>query len=406
MLHKLTSSLLMLFMAAAITHAADISGKWRSSFDTQIGMQKYTFDFKQDSEIVTGTAVAEVGEMKRDVELKDVKVEGDAISFYETIQFQDNEIRIDYTGKFKGDEISLTRKVGDFATEEITLKRGDFSNSDEKPQERRARRAPEIQLGPDDKAAFPSAPEGFDKVRDGVPQGHIETVEYESKSAGYTRRMVVYTPPMYVIEKDYPVLYLLHGIGDIEADWTRKGNAATILDNLIADKKVEPMIVVMPNGRAAEDMTPQTPWGEQFSAFAAFEQDLLQDVIPTIEREYQVKTNREHRAIAGLSMGGGQTLNFGLGNLDTFAWIGGFSSAPNTKPVEELIPDPKEAAKKIKLLWISCGDQDGLINISQAYHAYLKENNIKHIWHVDSGGHTWPVWKNDLYLLTQLLFKK
>ncbi|MBZ0255642.1 hypothetical protein K8I31_06245 [bacterium] len=391
----------MLLTLGSLVFAADISGKWHAEFDTQIGKQKYAFDFKQDGDKITGTAVAYIEDAKRDVELKDVKVDGVSISFYEVFGFQDNEIRIEYSGTIKGDEISFSRKVGDFATEELTAKR----EAPKETQERRPRRAPEIKLGPDDKAAFPPAPEGFDKVRDGVPQGHIETIEYDSKSAGYTRKMVVYTPPNYMIEKSYPVLYLLHGIGDVEVDWTRKGNAGAILDNLIADKKAVPMIVVMPNGRANENMTPQTPWGEQFAAFAAFEQDLLNDVIPYIERECQVKADREHRAIAGLSMGGGQTLNFGLGNLDTFAWIGGFSSAPNTKPVEENLPNPKEAAKKIKLLWISCGDKDGLINLSQAYHAYLKENGVDHIWHVDSGGHEWPVWKNDLYLLAQLLFK-
>ena len=113
-----------------------------------------------------------------------------------------------------------------------------------------------------------------------------------------------------------------------------------------------------------------------------------------------MKSDREHRALAGLSMGGGQSLNFGLKHLDTFASVGGFSSAPNTKPAADLIPDP-EAAKKLRLLWISCGDQDRLMNISQRFHAALEEKNVPHVWHVDSGGHTWPVWKNDLYLLSQ-----
>jgi enterochelin esterase-like enzyme len=139
-------------------------------------------------------------------------------------------------------------------------------------------------------------------------------------------------------------------------------------------------------------------------AFAKFEQDLLKDVIPFVESHYPTKPGRENRALAGLSMGGGQSLNFGLGHLDTFAWIGGFSSAPNTKPPADLVPDA-EAAKKLKLLWISCGDQDGLIGISQGVHKYLKEKNVPHTWHVDSGAHAFPVWKNDLYLFSQLLFR-
>jgi enterochelin esterase-like enzyme len=104
-------------------------------------------------------------------------------------------------------------------------------------------------------------------------------------------------------------------------------------------------------------------------------------------------------------MGGGQSLNFGLAHLDTFAWIGGFSSAPNTKAPEQLVPNPEEAIQKLKLLWVSCGDQDGLINISQRFHAYLKEKNVPHVWHVDSGRHEWPVWKNDLYLFSQQIFR-
>jgi enterochelin esterase-like enzyme len=140
-------------------------------------------------------------------------------------------------------------------------------------------------------------------------------------------------------------------------------------------------------------------------AFAVFERDLIDDLIPFVESKYSVKRDRENRALAGLSMGGGQSLNFGLGHLDLFAWIGGFSSAPNTKMPEELVPDPAKAAEMLKLLWISCGDRDGLIYISQRTHAYLKDKNVPHIWHVDSGGHDFTVWTNDLYLFAQRIFR-
>jgi enterochelin esterase-like enzyme len=262
-----------------------------------------------------------------------------------------------------------------------------------------------VKLGPDDKAAFPAAPAGFDAKREDIARGKLETVEYDSKTVGVKRRMVIYTPPGYSKANKYPVFYLLHGIGDEEGDWSKKGSAEGILDNLHADKKVVPMIVVMPNGRASATATVQTPWNEQFSAFENFEKDLLSDVIPYVESRYSVKARREHRALAGLSMGGGQSLNFGLHHLGTFAWVGGFSSAPNTKLAAELIPDPEATVKKLKLLWVSCGDKDGLMNITHRFRAYLKERNVPHIWHVDSGGHTWPVWKNDLYLLAQLLFR-
>jgi enterochelin esterase-like enzyme len=144
---------------------------------------------------------------------------------------------------------------------------------------------------------------------------------------------------------------------------------------------------------------------DKVQAFATFEKDLLNDLIPFIEKKYPVLKDREHRAIAGLSMGGGQSLNFGLGNLDQFAWIGGFSSAPNTKPPEQLLPNPEDARKKLKLLWISCGDNDGLITFSQRTHDYLNANDVPHIYYIEPGVHDFKVWKNSLFMFSQLLFK-
>ncbi len=140
-------------------------------------------------------------------------------------------------------------------------------------------------------------------------------------------------------------------------------------------------------------------------AFAKFERDLLDDVIPAIESRYSVQADREHRALAGLSMGGGQSLNFGLAHLDTFAWVAGFSSAPNTKPPEQLMTDPAAAAKQLKLLWLSCGNKDGLIRISQGVHGYLKEKGVPHIWNVDGNAHDPTHWKNNLWLFVQRIFK-
>ncbi len=165
------------------------------------------------------------------------------------------------------------------------------------------------------------------------------------------------------------------------------------------------MIVVLPNGRAQPNDRAEGNIYSHAPAFEKFEADLLKDLIPFMESHYPVKSGPENRAIAGLSMGGGQALNFGLGNLDSFAWVGGFSSAPNTRTPEKLLPNPEEAARKLKLLWISCGDQDGLINISRRTHVYFKQKNVSHIWHVDSGGHNMSVWKNDLYLFTQRTFR-
>jgi enterochelin esterase-like enzyme len=251
------------------------------------------------------------------------------------------------------------------------------------------------------------APRGFDALRTDIPHGEIDTIRYASTTVGTTRKALIYTPPGYSKNKKYPVFYLLHGIGGDEREWLNGGKPQVIFDNLYGEKKMEPMIVVMPNGRAMKD---DRALGNIFDsakvqAFTTFEADLLIDLIPFIEKNYPVYNDREHRALAGLSMGGGQSLNFGLGNLDKFAWIGGFSSAPNTKKPEELVPDPAEARKKLKLLWISCGDSDRLISFSQRTHDYLEEKNVPHIYYIEPGIHDFRVWKNDLYMFSHLLFK-
>lgn len=319
-------------------------------------------------------------------------------------------------------------------------------------------------------AGLSNAPQGFDTRRDGIEHGKTETVAYDSKSVGGKRKMVVYTPPGYSKDRKYPVLYLLHGAGDDETGWQKKGAADSILDNLSAGKKIVPMIVVMPNGFARPPGAPrgfgpgtffaaalfkkadadkdgkvtQEEWlaaakkfyqgcdrdnkgalderqiaegmnallrdaaapaggGRRgFGANSLFENDLLKDVIPYIESHYPVQADREHRAIAGLSMGGGQALTIGLKHLDTFAFVGGFSSALFGNQGNPLTED---AGKKLRLLWLSCGDEDRLMDASKAFHTALEAKKVPHLWHIDSGGHTWPVWKNDLYLLAQMLFR-
>jgi enterochelin esterase-like enzyme len=248
---------------------------------------------------------------------------------------------------------------------------------------------------------------GFDMATESIPHGKIDTITYNSTTVGTNRKALIYTPPGYSKDKKYPVLYLLHGIGGDEKEWLNGGHPEIILDNLYAEKKVEPMIVVLPNGRAMKDdrATGNIMAPDKVQAFATFEKDLLHDLIPFIEKKYPVINDREHRAIAGLSMGGGQSLNFGLGNLDQFAWVGGFSSAPNTRKPEELVPHPAKAREQLKLLWISCGDKDGLIGFSKRTHDYLKTNNVPHIYYVDHGYHDFQIWKNSLYMYSQLIFK-
>ncbi len=256
-------------------------------------------------------------------------------------------------------------------------------------------------------SSFTQAPMGFDQHKPEVSKGKIDTLTYYSSTVGQDRKALIYTPPGYLESKKYPVLYLLHGIGGDEKEWLNNGKPQVILDNLYAQNKLEQMLVVLPNGRAMKDDRARGDIfaAEKVEAFATFEQDLIKDLIPFIENTFQVHADREHRGLAGLSMGGGQSLNFGLKNLDLFAWVGGFSSAPNTKMPEELVPDPVLAKEKLKLLWISCGDEDRLLNISQRTHDYLKEKEVPHIFYVEPGGHDFKVWKNDLYLFSQLLFK-
>jgi len=250
-------------------------------------------------------------------------------------------------------------------------------------------------------------PSDFDVRKEAVPQGRIDTISYASKTTGVSRKALVYTPPGYSKQKKYPVLYLLHGIGGDEMEWLRGGSPQVILDNLYAQKKVAPMIVVLPNGRAMKDdrATGNVMAADKVAAFAAFEQDLLGDLIPFVERQYPVLSDRTKRAIAGLSMGGGQSLNFGLGNLDKFAWIGAFSAAPNTKKPEVLVPDTERLKKELKLLWISCGASDRLLAISKATHDYLALKGVPHVYFIEPGQHDFKIWKSSLYHFSQLLFK-
>ncbi len=277
------------------------------------------------------------------------------------------------------------------------------------PERARANFGRPVVLAPDDVRAFPDAPAGFDQSPTNGMAGRTEVFEYDSTVTGVKRKAVVYLPPNYSSDKKYPVLYLLHGIAGNEWEWNGYVHADAIVDNLIAAGKVVPMIIVMPNGRAlADDRVPApdkiySP--QNAEGFAKFERDLLDCLIPGVQAKYSASTNRDQRAIAGLSMGGGQALNFGLTHLDTFAWIGGFSAAPNRKPMDELIPSPDAVNKQVKLLYLSCGNKDGLISGSQEFHVYLKQHNISHIWNVDDHAHDRESWSSNLYHFAQRLFR-
>lgn len=395
----------------AAPSSAPVAGQWQGEFDSPIGRQKYLFTFQLKDSGMAATATAEANGQKRDVTFQEARLSGDSLTFIEMRSFQGNEIRVEYKGQVGAQAIRFTRRVGEMAPQEFEATRVEgaapaaTAQAGDSNRPRRGGFGGPIVLNDDDKPAFPPVPGSFDQARNNIAHGQLEMVEYESKSVGTKRKALVYTPPGYRAGTRYPVLYLLHGIGGDEEEWRRGGHPEILLDNLIADGKAVPMIVVMPNGRAQADDRPGPNAMATAPAFGKFDQDLLGSLIPFIEARYSVKSARESRALAGLSMGGGQSLNFGLGNLDTFAWVGGFSSAPNTKPGAELVPDPARAARQLKLLYLSCGNQDGLIRISQGVHAHLKANNVPHVWHVDEHAHDFNHWKKALFHFSQLVFK-
>jgi enterochelin esterase family protein len=235
-----------------------------------------------------------------------------------------------------------------------------------------------------------------------VPHGVVHSHSYFSKSLNRLRELVVYTPPSYVRSADerFPTLYLQHGSGDNQATWVVHGKAHWILDNLIAQGKARPMVVVMMDGHAGD----RSATGPQANT-GAFERDLLQDVMPFVEANYRVKPDAANRCIAGLSMGGGQSLTVGLNHLDRFGWVAGFSSsAPSQDAIAGLLNDPKAANGKLKLLWIACGKDDFLLKRNEEFIALLKEKDIKHQWRLTEGNHSWPVWRTYLAELAPRLF--
>jgi len=242
-----------------------------------------------------------------------------------------------------------------------------------------------------------------------VPHGAVASVFYRSSALNSDRRMHVYTPPGYETSSDkYPVFYLLHGAGDSDDSWTSVGRANFIMDNLIASGKAKPMIVVMPAGH-----TPPGAGGggggRGGMGASGFEGDFTKDIRPYIEKHYRVLTDRKDRAIAGLSMGGAQTLNIALANLKDYGYVGVFSSgllfARDTSQLEKDL-DAKQAEKEgLKLLWFSTGSQDGLINQSKSTVELLKKHGLNPVFKESEGGHTWINWHEYLNQFAPQLFQ-
>ncbi len=273
----------------------------------------------------------------------------------------------------------------------------------------RANFARTIVLAADDVRAFAPPPAGFADAQPGRAQGKVETFTYASSVTNKRRTANVWLPPGYDKSHRYPVLYLLHGIGGNQDEWRGYVRAQDVLDNLAAAGKIVPMIVVMPNGRAlADDRAPPenkvfTP--ENAAGFARFERDLLDSLVPAVDAAYPTLKDSAHRAIGGLSMGGGQALNFGLGHPEAFNWVAGFSPAPNTEAPAKLAGEAAQAKGRLKLVYLSCGNRDGLINVAQGVHRQLREQGVAHVWNVDGYGHDRDSWAENLYHYAQLLFR-
>lgn len=257
-------------------------------------------------------------------------------------------------------------------------------------------------------------PEAAFHANSPVPHGQVRVDWYHSSTLDTMRSMHVYTPPGYDGgNAKYPVFYLLHGGGDEDSGWSTIGRAGFILDNLLAAKKARPMIIVMPNGSMPRPA--DVPVGGPAGAAAQerFAEELLKNVMPYVEKNYRVVANRESRAIAGLSMGGGQTLRVAPANLDKFAYIGVWSSGVNQQASDEFLKrnaaffeNAEKTNKQVKLFWIGVGEKDTLANASaRNLSELLKSRNIKAEFHETEGGHTWINWRHYLNDYAQMLFR-
>ena len=238
-----------------------------------------------------------------------------------------------------------------------------------------------------------------------VPHGTVHIEFYDSKNLNMPRMFYVYTPPGYENgNQKYPVLYLLHGNGQIEASWTWTGRANVIMDNLIADDKAKPMIVVMPYGHVARAIKPGPGALPSPGDSILIEKELMTQVKPIVEANYRVLTDREHRAIGGLSMGAAQSLQIGLHNLDQFSYIAAFSGAGNRAEWQKA--DPAVLNRKLKVLWIGCGTEDPGYKNVKAMNDLLMQKGVKHVFNQSGGGHSWPNWQVYLSKYAPLLFQQ
>jgi enterochelin esterase family protein len=246
-----------------------------------------------------------------------------------------------------------------------------------------------------------------------VAHGTIHRHAYRSQIANHDRECFVYTPPGYdpAAAKPLPVLYLLHGYSDGADGWTNVGRAHVIFDNLLADGRIVPMVVVMPLGYGDISVLSKGWEGRKKdnsreNNLAAFDQCLIREVLPLAEANYRIRTDSAGRALAGLSMGGAESIQGALNHPDTFGWVGAFSSGGLPGDLDKAFPAANESLNaQYKLLWIACGKQDGLLKSNQALVAWLDQKGVKHVWTETPGSHAWGVWRRNLATFAPLLFR-
>jgi len=410
--------------------ADGLSGQWHAEFDSPIGPQQYRYTFQEEDGRFTGQAIGEFAGEKQASPITEGRLEGARIRFVETAIIGGSPVRIEYTGERVGEELRLKRQVGTFGTEELVARRipGETGSTAAAPP---ATTGPSVEVpapGPG-RRVMPNAPQpgpcllpilpalparddaAFYAVRD-VPHGQVEKATYRNP-AGQEKRLHLYLPPGYARtpEARYPVLYLNHGGGDDDAKWTSTdprdgGHAQFILDNLIAEGKARPMIMVMPDTRGLASPNPPEPGTDDRCT-----QEYLQAIIPYVEGHYRTKPGREHRALAGLSMGGFVVMNTGLSHLDTFSELYVYSSGyfdqqrqVFAERFDALLKDPATNGRFRVPLYLAAGETDIALLNSQKTLAVFNQHGVRSFWVLSSGGHDWNNWRRYLHQTAQIMF--